>query len=111
MSEEATGSTSALEQGTDWEKLRQMTDVEVHAALESDPEIVPTDENFWLSAEVVLPRRKVVVTMRLDADLLEWFRQEKGYQTKINAILRTYMAEHLARDQRSQQRRLDRQIR
>ena len=31
----------------------------------------------------------------LDADLLEWFRQEKGYQTKINAILRAYMMAHV----------------
>jgi len=29
--------------------------------------------------------------MRLDADLLRWFRQNPGYQTRINAILRAYM--------------------
>ncbi len=29
--------------------------------------------------------------MRLDTDLLEWFRRERGYQTRINAILRAYM--------------------
>ncbi|MFZ1108354.1 MAG: BrnA antitoxin family protein [Rhodomicrobium sp.] len=35
------------------------------------------------------------VTMRLDADVLEWFRARhaKGYQTKINAILRDYIAQ------------------
>jgi uncharacterized protein (DUF4415 family) len=32
--------------------------------------------------------------MRLDADLLAWFRQERGYQTRINAILRAYMKAH-----------------
>jgi uncharacterized protein (DUF4415 family) len=31
------------------------------------------------------------VTIRLDADLLEWFRAERGYQTRINAILRAYV--------------------
>jgi proteic killer suppression protein len=31
----------------------------------------------------VLPRRKEVMTVRLDADLLEWFRQQRGYQTLI----------------------------
>ena len=35
--------------------------------------------------------------MRLHADLLEWFRGERGYQTRINAILRAYMNAH-ARD-------------
>jgi BrnA antitoxin of type II toxin-antitoxin system len=34
------------------------------------------------------------VTMRLDADLLEWLRRERGYQTRINAILRAYMNAH-----------------
>ena len=32
--------------------------------------------------------------MRLDADLLDWFRGERGYQTRINAILRAYMNAH-----------------
>jgi uncharacterized protein (DUF4415 family) len=32
--------------------------------------------------------------MRLDADLLAWFRQQRGYQTRINAILRAYMKAH-----------------
>jgi uncharacterized protein (DUF4415 family) len=38
-----------------------------------------------------LARGETVVTMRLDADLLAWFRQQRGYQTRINAILRAYM--------------------
>ena len=32
--------------------------------------------------------------MRLDADLLTWLRRQKGYQTRINAVLRTYMDAH-----------------
>jgi uncharacterized protein (DUF4415 family) len=32
--------------------------------------------------------------MRLDADLLRWYRREPGYQTRINAILRAYMQAH-----------------
>jgi uncharacterized protein (DUF4415 family) len=43
------------------------------------------------SAHIVMPRRKQTVTMRLDADLLAWFRRERGYQTRINAIPRAYM--------------------
>ena len=41
-----------------------------------------------------MPRPKATVTMRLDADLLEWFRRERGYQTRINAILRAFMNAH-----------------
>jgi uncharacterized protein (DUF4415 family) len=43
---------------------------------------------------VVLPTPKEAVTMRLDADLLRWFRRDRGYQTRINAILRAYMQAH-----------------
>jgi uncharacterized protein (DUF4415 family) len=68
-----------------------MTDEEVHAAVLEDPEIRPTDEDFWKSARVVMPQPKKTVTMRLDADLLAWFRRRPGYQTRINAILRAYM--------------------
>ena len=68
-----------------------MSDAELHAAIEADPDEHPTDEAFWKDAKVVLPRRKEVVTIRLDADLLDWLRQKPGYQTRINAILRSYM--------------------
>ncbi len=79
---------------TDWKRLGTMTDAEVRAGIAGDPDIRPTDEAFWKDARVVLPRPKEIVTMRLDADLLEWFRRERGYQTRINAILRAYMRAH-----------------
>jgi uncharacterized protein (DUF4415 family) len=57
----------------------------------------PTDEEFWKTARVVLPTPKEIVTMRLDADLLRWFRRERGYQTRINAILRAYICGRIDR--------------
>jgi uncharacterized protein (DUF4415 family) len=94
MSGDTTGKTSKSEPRTDWRRLRGMTDEEVHAAVISDPEIKPTDDAFWKAARVVLPQPKKTVTMRLDADLLAWFRRRPGYQTRINAILRAYMNAH-----------------
>jgi uncharacterized protein (DUF4415 family) len=76
---------------TDWRRLRSLTDAQVHAAVTRDPDINPTDEAFWTKAEILMPRHKKTVTMRLDADILEWFRSNRGYQTRINAILRAYM--------------------
>lgn len=39
---------------------------------------------------------KEQVSIRLDADVLAWFRgKEKKYQTAINAVLREYMLSHL----------------
>jgi uncharacterized protein (DUF4415 family) len=94
MSGDIIGKTSKAEPATDWDRLRGMSDEEVHAAVTADPEIKPTDEGFWKTARVVMPQPKQTVTMRLDADLLAWFRRQRGYQTRINAILRAYMNAH-----------------
>jgi uncharacterized protein (DUF4415 family) len=87
------GKTSKAKPGTrtDWDKLRRMSDAQIRRGIEADPDVRPTDEAFWKDTEVVWPVRKTIVTMRLDADLLAWFRQQRGYQTRINAILRAYM--------------------
>ena len=53
------------------------------------------EEIDWGTTELPLPRRKAHMTLRLDADVLGWFRaQGKGYQTRINAILRKYFEQH-----------------
>jgi uncharacterized protein (DUF4415 family) len=91
MNDDTSGAISKSEPATDWKRLRTMTDEEVHAAITADPDIRPTDDAFWNDARVVTPRQKESVTMDLDADLVEWFRGERGYQTRINAILRAYM--------------------
>ncbi len=92
MNDELTGKASANEPTTDWERLRLMSDADIHDAVASDPDIIPTDEDFWETAKVVLPQRKPTITIRLDADVLAWLKEHgKGYQTRINAILRAYM--------------------
>ena len=79
---------------TDWERLRRASAATIRKGIEADPDARATDAEFWKSAEVVMPAPKEIVTMRLDADLLRWFRQYRGYQTRINAILRAYMKAH-----------------
>jgi len=71
MSEDTSGTISKTERKTDWRRLRALTDEEIHAAIVDDPDATPTDEAFWQDARVVMPRRKEIVTIRLDADLLE----------------------------------------
>ena len=93
MKEQHTGKASA-KFGTDWNRLRALTDKGISDAIATDPEARPTDASFWKKAKVVLPQPKQTVTIRLDADLLDWLRREKGYQTRINAVLRTYMEAH-----------------
>ena len=94
MSAATTGKTSkrkVTEARTNWQRLRSLTDKQIRAGLHRDPDVNPTDETFWAKAKLVMPRSKKTVTMRLDADLLDWFRRNPGYQTRINAILRAYM--------------------
>ncbi len=94
MNEKRTGKASVKPSAkgqTDWKHLRSLSDREVRKAVETDPEARPTDASFWKQAKVVLPQAKQTVTIRLDADLLQWLRRQKGYQTRINAVLRTYM--------------------
>lgn len=94
MSAATTGKTSkkrVTEPRTNWKRLRSLTDKQIRAGLRKDPDVHPTDEAFWAKAKLVMPRSKKTVTMRLDADLLDWFRRNPGYQTRINAILRAYM--------------------
>lgn len=79
------------EPSTNWRRLRSMTDAQIHAGVVEDPGVHPTDKAFWRKAQLIMPRSKKTVTMRLDADLLDWFRSNRGYQTRINAILRAYM--------------------
>ena len=90
MNEKPTGKASAKSL-TDWKRLHSLSDREIRKAIEKDPEARPTDAGFWKNAKVVLPQPKQTVTIRLDADLLLWLRRQKGYQTRINAVLRTYM--------------------
>ena len=81
----------AIELATSWRKVRSLSDEQVAASIAEDPDARPTDAKFWRGAKLVLPRSKKIVTMRLDADLLDWFHAYRGYETSINAILRAYV--------------------
>jgi uncharacterized protein (DUF4415 family) len=72
---------------TDWERVDTLTDDDIDTS-----DIPPLDETFFTTAKVRLPKTKEQITIRLDHDVLAWFRSlGKGYQTHINAVLRTYM--------------------
>lgn len=58
-------------------------------------DIPELDEDFFKKARVVIPPGKKQLTLRLDADVLEWMKaQGRGYQSRINAILRAYYEAH-----------------
>jgi uncharacterized protein (DUF4415 family) len=75
------------------ERLKQIESIPEKEIDYSD--IPETDEAFWAKAELRLPQTKKGVYLRLDPDLIDWLkRQGPGYQTRINAILRSYMETH-----------------
>ena len=77
---------------TDWERVKNMTEAEIEEAAASDVDAQPTDSAFWANAEVVMPQRKRAISLRVDSDVLEWFKSHgRGYQTRMNAVLRAYM--------------------
>ena len=70
---------------SDWKRA---ADLPVPDGSDPDDAIEPID---WATTELPLKRSKVHASLRLDADMLDWFKaQGRGYQTKINAILRSY---------------------
>ena len=74
---------------TDWDRVKIMTETEIDEAAASDPDAQPTDEAFWKDAKVVIPQSKHAISLRVDSDVLAWFKsQGRGYQTRINAVLR-----------------------
>jgi uncharacterized protein (DUF4415 family) len=78
---------------TDWARVEALTDEEIEAAVREDPDAAPiADEDFWRKAELVLPEPKELISIRLDRDVLDWFRSAgRGYQTRVNAVLRSYV--------------------
>ena len=68
------------------EQLAALPDSEIDTS-----DILELDEAFWAKAELRPPKSKSAISIRLDADILEWFKsQGKGYQSRINAVLRAY---------------------
>ena len=82
-----------MESQTDWEALEKKTDEEIREAVESDPDTYFLDEDWFEAATFVNPSaEKKRISIRLDEDILEFFRsQGRGYQSRINKVLREYM--------------------
>ncbi len=77
---------------TDWKRVHAQTDEDIAAAIRDDPDTFEIEPGWFENALVLRPAvPKERITVRLDADMLDWFRaQGKGYQTRINAVLRAY---------------------
>ncbi len=81
-----------LERGesqTDWARVDAMTEDELEAAIDHGEQ----GEFDWSTVQVGIPGPKQQLTVRFDVDVVEWFKaQGAGYQTRMNAVLRSYVA-------------------
>ena len=75
-----------------WTKAAAMTSDEVEASVASDPDEAGMVMD-WDSATVEMPQPKAVLNMRVDQEVLDYFRETgRGYQTGINVVLKTYVS-------------------
>jgi uncharacterized protein (DUF4415 family) len=79
------------ESSSDWERASGMTREEIEADIASDPDEAGMVVD-WDSVSIELPKPKADLHMRIDRDILDFFRKSgRGYQTRINAVLRSYV--------------------
>ena len=75
----------------DLAKLRRITDREIERT--SPPELAGLPDDFWDEATVVNPVPKQPISLRVDRDVLAWFKaQGPRYQSRINGVLRSYVS-------------------
>ncbi len=75
---------------TDLERLRKLTDAEINASIRNDPDW--SDDWHWSDAVLVIPPKKKAISIRVDEDVLDYFKTEgAGYQRRINAVLRSFV--------------------
>jgi uncharacterized protein (DUF4415 family) len=73
-------------------KLLEMSDEEADRRAAADPDAGVFPPGFWDSATVLMPQAKQQITLRLDPDVIRWFKRTgKGYQSRMGAVLRTYV--------------------
>ena len=73
-------------------KLIAMTDEEAERRAAADPDAGVIPPGFWDNATVQMPLTKQQITLRLDPDVIGWFRRSgKGYQSRMGAVLRSYV--------------------
>jgi uncharacterized protein (DUF4415 family) len=88
------------ESKTDWARVDAKTDKDIERDMRDDPDWQDLIDIDWSKAKLIIPKKKKAVSIRLDEDVLDYFQSSgKGYQTRINAVLR-----HFINDQKQQKR-------
>ena len=76
---------------TDWARVRPKSEEQLERDIADDPDYKDVPRDWYKNATLVIPTSKKMLSLRLDSDILDWFKQQgPGYQTRINAVLRAY---------------------
>lgn len=75
--------------------FRRMSEAEAERRAAADPDAGIVPPGFWKNARVILPEHKQQITLRLDREVIRWFKRTgKGYQSHMGAVLRSYVRAH-----------------
>jgi uncharacterized protein (DUF4415 family) len=75
----------------DISRLRKTTERTIQRT--SPRELADLPRDFFAEASIVHPKPKQPISLRVDEDVLRWFKaQGPRYQSRMNAVLRAYMA-------------------
>ena len=68
-------------------KIKAIKDSEIDYS-----DIPELNASFWKKAKLSMPQKKEAISLRVDSSVLEWFKSHgKGYQSLMNAVLKTYV--------------------
>ncbi len=85
-------STGKVQDKTDLKRLDALSEDDIESAALSDPDSLFLEDCDMASLEVIMPKTKASISLRVDPDVLSFFKSYgKGYQTRMNAVLRAYM--------------------
>lgn len=82
------------ESRSDPARVRAKSEAELEQDIAGDPDFRDVPTGWYEAAEAIMPAGKRLLSLRLDTDVIEWFRKQgPGYQTRMNAVLRAFVTE------------------
>jgi uncharacterized protein (DUF4415 family) len=77
---------------TDQAFVLATTEEEIERQIAADPDFRDIPADWYEQAVLSSPLPKRLLSLRLDADVVDWFKQQgSGYQTRMNAVLKAYV--------------------
>ncbi len=80
---------------TDWKRIARLSDAQIERMAARDADNPATKREDWAKSFIGAPPLKTPVNAKFDVDVVAWFKaQGRGYQSRMNAVLRRYMEVH-----------------